>query len=148
MLDHLTKLFDRDLTRLSNELMAYQEEEDIWIIKGDITNSAGNLTLHILGNLNYFLGAVLGNTGYVRNRDKEFSEQNVPRTRLLEEIKNTNEMIKTTLSKLHIADLDKPYPIEVFEHEMKTEYFLIHLFGHLNYHLGQIHYHRRIINSV
>ncbi|MFC2124208.1 DUF1572 family protein [Bacteroidota bacterium] len=147
MLTHLTKLFDRDLTRLSNELMAYQEEEDIWIIKGDITNSAGNITLHILGNLNHFVGTVLGNTEYVRKRDDEFSEKNVPRSRLLEEIKSANEMIKVTLSKMKYADLDKSYPVDVFEHEMKTEYFLIHLFGHLNYHLGQINYHRRIINS-
>ena len=147
MLTHLTKLFDRDLTRLSNELMAYLEEEDIWIIKGDITNSAGNITLHILGNLNHFVGTVLVNTEYVRKRDDEFSEKNVPRSRLLEEIKSANEMIKATLSIMKYADLDKPYHVDVFEHEMKTEYFLIHLFGHLNYHLGQINYHRRIINS-
>lgn len=145
MIDHLTKLFDRDLTRLSNEIMAYREEEDLWIVKGDISNSSGNLCLHILGYLNHFIGGVLGNTGYERDRDREFSEKYVPRSRLLQEIKKTNEMIKTTLSDLKYVDLDKPYPINVFEEEMKTGYFLIHLFGHLNYHLGQVNYHRRMI---
>ena len=147
MLDHLTKLFDRDLTRLSNEIMAYHEEDDLWILKEDISNSSGNLCLHILGNLNHFIGAILGSTGYERNREDEFSKKSIPRTRLLQEIKETNEMIRKTLGTKKDIDLDKPYPINVFEDEMKTGYFLIHLYGHLNYHLGQINYHRRILKS-
>ena len=147
MLDHLTKLFDRDLTRLSNEIMTYHEEDDLWVLKGDISNSSGNLCLHILGNLNYFIGAILGNMEYERNRDAEFSKKGIPRTRLLQEIKETNEMIRKTLGSIKEIDLEKPYPINVFEDEMKTGYFLIHLYGHLNYHLGQINYHRRVLNS-
>ncbi len=147
MLDHLTKLFDRDLTRLSNEIMTYPEEDDLWVLKGEISNSSGNLCLHILGNLNHFIGAVLGDTEYERNREVEFSGKGIPRTRLLQEIKEINEIIRKILGSIKDEDLDKPYPINVFEDEMTTVYFLIHLHGHLNYHLGQINYHRRMLIS-
>jgi len=119
----------------------------MWTLQGDIANSAGNLCLHILGNLNHFIGGVLGETGYARNRDSEFSQKGIPRSRLIQEVKEVNEIIKKTLENLNEKDLDKPYPINVFEEEMTTGYFLIHLHGHLNYHLGQINYHRRMIKS-
>ena len=69
--------------------MLYKNEEDVWKIKEGISNSAGNLTLHLLGNLNHFIGATLGNTGYVRERDKEFSLKNIPRIQLVEDLKKS-----------------------------------------------------------
>ena len=142
----LTELFERDLTRLKEEISLYVDESKIWAVKREIKNSAGNLALHLLGNLNHFIGAILGNSGYVRNRDAEFSDKNVPRAEIISNIDKTIGVIKSTLSKISDEDLKKDYPVKVLKDKvtMRTEFFLIHLSGHLNYHLGQINYHRRL----
>jgi uncharacterized damage-inducible protein DinB len=117
----------------------------MWVKADGINNSAGNLALHIAGNLQHFIGAALGNSGYVRNRKAEFAKNNVPKEEVIKEIDHAIEVIQMTLPRLSEDDLQKPFPIEVFESPIKTEFFLLHLLGHLNYHLGQINYHRRLI---
>jgi len=145
--DTLIKLFVRDLTKLKTELDAYIKEEDIWLLKDTISNTAGNLFLHVMGNLNAFVGAELGNTRYVRQRDLEFSLKNIPRVELLQQIDATITMIKETLSTLSAEDLQKEYPLVIFKNTpMSTEFFLVHLTTHLAYHLGQINYHRRLLD--
>ncbi|MFT3746288.1 MAG: DinB family protein [Pyrinomonadaceae bacterium] len=143
----LAKLFERDLGKLKAEIEQYTNESDLWKTEGEITNSAGNLTLHLIGNLKHFIGATLGNSGYIRNRDLEFSESYAPRQALLVGIDETIEVVKATLSKLSDEELTKTYPIEVFGEPLTTEFFLVHLAGHLNWHLGQINYHRRLLSN-
>jgi uncharacterized damage-inducible protein DinB len=143
----LHKLYERDLAKLKEEIGLYADEADLWKTDGEITNSAGNLTLHLIGNLRHFFGAVLGDTGYVRDRDKEFSDGGVSRAELIAGIDQAAADVKLTLEKLTADDLADIYPIEVFGHPMTTEYFVIHLVTHLNYHLGQINYHRRLLGS-
>ncbi|MGQ0541376.1 MAG: DinB family protein [Blastocatellia bacterium] len=145
--DVLIQLFERDLGRLITEIEQYSNETDLWKTSGEITNSAGNLALHLIGNLKHFIGAVPGNSGYVRDRDTEFSDTGVPRDKLLADIAETAAVVKETLEKLTGDDLSKIYPIEVFGEPMTTEFFLVHLATHLNYHLGQVNYHRRILAS-
>lgn len=99
-----------------------------------------------MGNLNHFFGAILGNSGYVRNRELEFSLKNIPRTELAQQIEATLNIVISTLDQLSEDDLAKEYPIEPLGYKMTTEYFLIHLFGHLGYHLGQINFHRRLLD--
>lgn len=139
------KLFLRDLDSLAAEISQYPTEESLWLLQGDIKNTAGNLCLHLCGNLQHFIGAVLGQSGYVRNREAEFADKNIPKEKLLAEIEATKKAITNTLSKLDSSKLEEEYPIQVFGESMTTEYFLIHLAGHLNYHKGQINYHRRIL---
>lgn len=144
----ISELINRDLDRLSNEVEAYSKEENLWITEGEITNTAGNLTLHLCGNLQHFIGAVLGKTGYERNRDFEFAAKNISRTELLGSIQETKTAVRDTLQRLPESVLNYPYPLRVFNNkEMSTLFFLIHLQGHLNYHLGQINYHRRILDK-
>jgi uncharacterized damage-inducible protein DinB len=143
----LQKLIERDLSKLKEEIGLYSGETDLWKTDGEITNSAGNLALHLIGNLRHFFGAVLGETEYARDRDKEFSDGGVSRADLLAGIDQAAADVKATLEKLTAEDLAKTYPIEVFGHPMTTEYFLVHLATHLNYHLGQINYHRRLLGS-
>lgn len=143
--DTLTQLYDRDLSKLKEEIALYGDEANLWKTDGEIANSAGNLTLHLIGNLRHFFGAVLGETGYVRDRDKEFSDGGVSRADLLAGVDQAAADVNATLEKLTADDLAKEYPIEVFGHQMTTEFFLVHLATHLNYHLGQINYHRRIL---
>ncbi|MEY8758285.1 DinB family protein [Chryseobacterium tongliaoense] len=144
--ESLKSLYSRDLNKLKTEIESYQKEENIWKTDQNIANSAGNLCLHLVGNLNAFIGAELGNTGYIRQRDLEFSLKDVPRTELIEKITNTLTMVDSTLNQLTSEDLEKEYPRVVFENKMSTGYFLIHLITHLDYHLGQINYHRRLLD--
>lgn len=145
MKDSLTKLFELRLDKLAKEMSLYNSEADLWKTAPNISNSGGNLCLHLIGNLNHFVGAVLGQTGYVRKRDEEFSVKNIPLSEMKTQIENTKKVILRTISNLSQSDFEAVYPINVFGTEMTTTYFLIHLSGHLNYHLGQINYHRRLL---
>ncbi len=107
IIESLKTLYSRDLNKLKEEIEAYQKEETLWITDKNISNSAGNLCLHLVGNLNHFIGAQLGNTGYVRERDLEFSLKNVPRAELIEKVEATEIMINTVLSQLTEEDLKK-----------------------------------------
>ena len=146
MTDTLMELFERDLQKLKNEIDLYKAEENLWIVKEGIANSAGNLCLHLVGNLNHFIGATLGNTGYVRHREDEFSLKNIPRQDLITNIENCVLIVKTTLQKLTADDLEKEFPQKVFDKSINTEMMLMHLTTHLTYHLGQINYHRRLLD--
>ena len=142
----LKDIFNRDLNHLKKEIASYQNEKNLWIINDNISNSAGNLCLHLVGNLKWFVGAQLGNSGYVRNREFEFSAKNVPRSELLKEIDETISIVTASLDSMSSAALDDVYLIEVFKKPMSSRFFLIHLSTHLSYHLGQINYHRRIFD--
>lgn len=146
LLDTVQDLLLRDLTKLNQEIDSYTSEEAVWRIEKDIKNSAGNLCLHLCGNLQHYIGAVLGQSGYVRNRDAEFNTRGLSKEFLLNEIAATQSIVIKTLANLNPILLDKPYPEDVFGKPMTTGYFLIHLTGHLNYHLGQINYHRRLLS--
>jgi uncharacterized damage-inducible protein DinB len=140
-------IFDRDLNKLKEEINAYADESRLWHTEKGISNSAGNLSLHLVGNLNHFIGATLGNTGYVRTRDVEFADKNVPRTKVVADIDNTIVMIRTVLGKMSDEDFEKTYAQKLSIGEVTTSYFIIHLISHLSYHLGQINYHRRLLDA-
>ena len=145
----LKDLYDRDLNKLRTEIERYGDDAAMWKISGEIPNSGGNLALHLVGNLKSFIGAQLGNSGYVRQRDLEFSNKNTPRAELLKMIDETADVVAATLDKLTPDQLEQVYPIVVFADRtepMTTEWFLIHLATHLGYHLGQINYHRRLFD--
>jgi uncharacterized damage-inducible protein DinB len=146
--ESLIKLFDRDLEKLDKEISSYPSEESLWLVPSGINNSAGNLCLHLCGNLQHFVGTILGSTNYKRDREHEFAAKNIVRDILQQEIENTKLVVAQTLRKLDVEALDQEYPIQVFGHPMTTAYFLIHLAGHLNYHLGQINYHRRLVGTA
>ena len=142
-----TTFFERDLDKLAEEINLYKHEDDLWKIKEGISNSAGNLVLYLIGNLNHFIGATLGNTGYARDRDKEFSLKNIHRMQLVEEINNTSAVIKNILSGLSEDDLGKDFPVPFNKKTLSVSFMLMHLLAHLSYHLGQINYLRRILQG-
>jgi uncharacterized damage-inducible protein DinB len=141
----LIRLFDQDLDKLAEEIKLYPDDQSLWVVKEGIKNSGGNLCLHLAGNLQHFIGAVLGNSGYVRNRDAEFSLKNISKQKLLNEIDATKMAVKDTLEQVSKHELQKEYPIRVFDEAVTTEHFLLYLLSHLNYHIGQINYHRRLL---
>lgn len=142
----LYKLIQRDLNTLYREIESYQSEDSLWIVKEGINNSGGNLALHIIGNLRTYVGKNLGNIDYIRNREVEFSAKNIPQQTVLTMIQEMTDIVLTTLSQLSEEKLAKIYEEEVLSYEMTTEYFLVHLHGHLTYHTGQINYHRRLFD--
>lgn len=142
---HLIPLFQKDLDKLKEEISLYPKDELLWQVSEGIANSGGNLCLHLTGNLQHYIGSVLGDSGYVRNRDAEFRVKNVPRSKLLEDIDTTRTVVTDTLEQLSKNDLQKDYILPVLDEKTNTSYFLIYLLSHLNYHIGQINYHRRMI---
>lgn len=146
--DTLRSLFNRDLNKLKLEIESYQDEAKIWSIDGQILNSAGNLCLHLIGNLNTYIGAILGNSGYIRHRELEFSLKNIPRTELITKIEKTIIAVDAAISNLSEEELEHEFPIIVFEGKDSIGFILTHLTTHLAYHLGQINYHRRLLDDI
>ena len=144
--DSLIQLFKRDLNKLITEVNLYTNESNLWIVDKSISNSAGNLCLHLVGNLKTYIGANLGNTGYIRHRDLEFSLKNVPRSEMVKQVEETVIIVEDALKKLTPSDLEKECLPQGFDKPMTIEYFLILLSMHLSYHLGQINYHRRLLD--
>jgi uncharacterized damage-inducible protein DinB len=140
-------VFTRDLKALRRELEAYGDERDLWAMPKGVSNSAGNLAMHLTGNLRAFIGSQLGGTGYVRDRDAEFNRRDVPRTELLAQLDEALTAVAQTMPKLSDADLAKPFPMPIGGATVTTSDFLIHLATHLTYHLGQIDYHRRVVTG-
>ncbi len=143
----LKALFRRDLNKLRKEIELYQQEAAIWVIDKNIANSAGNLCLHLVGNLNTYIGAELGKSGYIRHRELEFSLKDIPTSELLKQIDETIQAVEKGLDKVTDKQLDEEYPLLVLAEKTTTAYFLVHLLAHLGYHLGQINYHRRLLDG-
>jgi len=143
----LRMLFKKNLHRLKSEVKAYTDEDSLWLTPEGISNCGGNLCLHLIGNLNAFIGAELGQSSYQRQRDLEFSQKNIPKHKLISQIEETIEVIDNTLDGLTEEALALEYPLPVFKEKTTTGYFLVHLATHLTYHLGQINYHRRILDN-
>lgn len=147
IIESIRSLFSRDLLKLKAEIESYKNESKLWIVDGQIANSAGNLSLHLVGNLNTYIGNGLGNSGYVRDRDKEFSEKNRSKLELLQMIEETKTVVDRSLATILDDQLKLDFPIIVWEKPTNMAYTLMHLHGHLNYHLGQINYHRRLLDK-
>ncbi len=143
----LNQLFQRDLERFGAELAAYSDETKLWATDGEIANSAGNLALHLFGNLRTYIGLDLGHIPYGRNREREFSAKGVSKEALLAELEEVKAVISNSLLGLDPSRLGDLSVQTFFGYQMSIGYFLIHLYGHFNYHLGQVNYHRRLLGN-
>ena len=147
LVETLKLLFNRDLLRLKSEINLYEDESKIWIVEKNIANSAGNLCLHLLGNLNTYIGAEFGKTNYIRNRELEFSLKNISKKELINQIDSTILVVEMSLNNITEEEIKSEYPILVFDKKSTLEYLLVHLTTHLTYHLGQINYPRRLLDN-
>ena len=137
----------RDLQALRREVESFADERDLWRVPPGISNSAGTLALHLAGNIRHYIGAVLGGTGYVRDRDAEFALRDVPRTDLLADIDAALVAVERGMARVSDADLTMPYPDPPRGLAVTTRDYLIHLVTHFTYHLGQVDYHRRLLTG-
>jgi len=144
LIDHFLR---RELRSLRLELAAYPDEQLIWTLPPGLPNSAGTLALHLAGNLRHYVGALLGGTGYIRNRDEEFAARDIPRAVLLEQISEAEAAVESTLPHLSEAQMSLPFPEAIRGQHLETGEFLLQLAVHLAYHLGQVSYHRRLVTG-
>ncbi len=147
MLDHLRTLFARDIQTLRTELGLYPDDALLWKKVPGFPNTGGNLALHLIGNLRHFIGAQLGGTGYVRDREREFSATGLSRASLQEQAALASAEVEKALSSLDPARLAEPFSLPAYGKSVRTGLFLLHLSTHLAFHLGQLDYHRRVVTS-
>ena len=140
-------ILTRDLRGLMDEIEAYPSDEALWRVAPGIANSAGTLALHVAGNVQYFIGAVLDRSGFVRDRDGEFASRGLPRAKLVAELDAAIAAVQRALPRLSPADLGTEFPVPIAGRRVSTVDLLIHLAAHLGYHLGQVDYHRRFVTG-
>ena len=140
----LAHFYERDIRKLIEEVNLFRNEEDLWRTQGSVKNSGGNLVLHIIGGLNHLIGATLAQTGYVRDRDREFISKGVERKYLVVQLEKLIPMINETMNSFTEEQMEAEYPIFFDSPKTSTRYVLVQLLLHLNYHLGQVNYLRRI----
>lgn len=141
------ELYLKYLNDVKDEISLYKNEENIWKLAGEINNTPGNLCLHLCGNLNHFIGATIGNTGYIRERELEFSQKNVKKEELIKEIEKTKAMIEKVFNTITLENINDIYPLDKFGDQVTIGFIMSRLVSHLAYHLGQINYHRRILDK-
>jgi uncharacterized damage-inducible protein DinB len=146
LVQELRKVFIKDLEKLKEEISLYRNEQNLWKVEKQIANSAGNLCLHLVGNLNHFIGTTIGKTGYLRNREQEFSLKDVQQKELVGMVGETITMLDKVMKSMTDDQLKEEYPLLVLKEKTTSGYFLFHLSSHLGYHLGQINYHRRLVD--
>ena len=144
MIKSVLTVLARDLATVAQEVELYPTDAALWTRLEGLGNPGGNLVLHLAGNLQHFIGAQLGDTGYVRDRDAEFTRRDLTRAELLEELARAAEAVARTLGGLDPARLAEPYPLPMIGRSVGTGVFLVHLCAHLAYHLGQLDAHRRL----
>lgn len=142
--DSIVQILRRDLKGLADQIEAYDDETDLWKTYPGITNSAGTLALHVAGNLQHFVGAQLTESGYVRDRQREFAARDVPRDELLAELQAADTALEAAAARLDSGSLTADYPLELAGVRLTVGTVLVHLAAHLGFHLGQVDYHRRV----
>ncbi|MBA3345210.1 MAG: DinB family protein [Gemmatimonadales bacterium] len=147
LVQSVAAILERELRALQRELEAYPDERELWRLPPGVANSAGTLTLHLTGNLQHYLGAVLGATGYVRDRPAEFAARDVPRVKLLREIEAARAAVRAGTARLREEDLKADFPEVLGGARIQLGEYLVHLVSHFSYHLGQIDYHRRVVTG-
>jgi DinB family protein len=144
--NELAALFRRDLTRLIQQLEAFPDNQILWQCAHGVTNSAGNLVLHLEGNLREFIGRQLGGIPYARVRSEEFAPAALPVNDLIGRMEGVRQLVPDVVAALSAEQLQATYPEDALGVPLSTQQFLMSLLGHLNYHLGQIDYARRILS--
>jgi hypothetical protein len=147
MIQDVKAIMLRDLASLRRELEAYPDDASLWRVLPGTANPGGNLALHLAGNLQHFLGARLAGSGYVRDREREFTARNLSRAQVLAEVDAAARAVEAGLGALAPADLERDFPELLGGRRLRTGEFMVSLCAHLGYHLGQVDYHRRALSA-
>jgi uncharacterized damage-inducible protein DinB len=145
--DDIARLLVRELEAFIREITLFPDDETPWRVLPGVTNAAGNLALHVAGNLQHFFGAALGQTSYVRNRELEFATRSGTREQLTRELRAAIHVVQSTLGRMDASALDRPMPGVPGELHARAGLFLLHLVAHTAFHLGQAGYLRRMLTG-
>ena len=141
----LANFYERDIRKLIEEVNLFRDDENLWRTQGSIKNSSGNLVLHVIGGMNYLIGDTLAQTVYVRDRDQEFSKKGVEKKELVAQLEDLIPMINQAFHNLSPMQMEAEYPFIFDDGKNSIGYVLVQLLAHLNYHLGQVNYLRRVL---
>lgn len=140
----MERLLVRELRAFQREILLFPDDAAVWATLPGITNSAGNLALHVAGNLRDFVGRVLGGLPYIRDRDDEFGR----RTGTREEVVTA---LEAAIGAVEQTPLDQgregEFPERPGGYRVEMRLFLMHLCVHAAYHLGQAGYLRRALTG-
>lgn len=109
--DNVMQVLLRDLSAVEREIMAYPDDETLWRIVAGVPNPGGVLALHLAGNIRQSIGATLGGTGYVRDREAEFSARGMTRSQVASQVADASAQVSRTLTELDPAVLGELYPM-------------------------------------
>jgi hypothetical protein len=146
--DVVAAVLARDLETFAREVELMPDDQSLWATLPGVTNSCGNLAAHCAGNLQHFVGAILGSTGFVRDRPAEFGQRSGSRVELAAELRKTRDVMRDVLPGMTDDVLDQEYPEAVGGARLSTRAMLLHLATHLGFHLGQADYLRRAMTSA
>jgi uncharacterized damage-inducible protein DinB len=147
LLDVMQAILRRDIAGVRRSVEAYPDDETPWEQRPGLPNAGGTLALHVAGNIQHYIGAALGRSGYRRDRDAEFARRGVPRGEMLAELDAADRAVVRGFAELSERSLDEAFPEPIAKRTVTTEAFLVHIATHLAYHLGQIDYHRRVVTG-
>jgi hypothetical protein len=140
----IAALLQRELAGFEREIGLFPDDETLWRTMPGVPNSAGNLALHVAGNLQHFVGAVLGGSAYVRDRNGEFSRRSGSQREIVEELQKAAVAVRTVVPNLSDEILVRDFPeVVIPDRRIQTLRFLLHLCAHASFHLGQAGYLRR-----
>jgi len=140
----IAALYSRDIQRLIQELRAFPDTASLWQTAPGVANAAGTLALHLEGNLREFIGRQMGKIAFTRDRPLEFSARGVEQAELIARLEAVHASIPAVIATLSDADLAGTHAEPYMDKSVTRHWFLVHLLGHLNYHLGQVDYLRRV----
>jgi hypothetical protein len=143
----LRRILLRDIDTLRREIELYPDDDSVWREVPGLPNAGGTLVLHLAGNLRHYFGAVMGKSGYVRDRPVEFSTRGLSRKDLVQIIAAAHAEVGEALDHMDPALLEETFPEPNWDQSIPTHLFFLHLAVHLTYHLGQIDYHRRAVTG-
>ena len=143
----ITTLLLRELEGFKRELALFPDEDRMWHTLPGVTNSAANLALHVAGGLQYLVGSVLGQTGYVRDREAEFNRRSGTRGEVYAELDRAAAVVRDVMPGVPDSTLALPFPEPVLGVAFGTRVFLLHLCAHAALHLGQAGYLRRVLTG-
>lgn len=145
--EHLRLVIVRELRTFAEEVRLFPDDSSLWQTVPGVTNSVGNLSSHVCGNFQHYVGRVLGGTSYQRHRDVEFSRRSGTRADVIAELNRTIAVVDDVLPRLSAEVLAADYPEVLNGRIIETSLFLLQLAVHLSMHLGQAGYLRRMLTG-
>jgi uncharacterized damage-inducible protein DinB len=132
----------RDLTRRVHALCEELSEEQFWTRPYVYGNSLGHLTLHVIGNLNYYIGAQIADTGYVRDRPREFTETSPPaKDEVLKQLDQVVDLVVETIEAQTVESWSEKYEAVGAADIVKDRFSIfLNCAAHFQHHIGQMIY--------